>query len=215
MFIRHSLKGQSREKINSMSGIDRVDWRHRQFGVRAGVHGQYGADHCKAATVAKPFATTSPASATTSAVDGAGTMNEAIWYIVTGLMSIAALFAARHSWVVTLAIACPVAANFYVMRTHIELAVDHPARVIVPILSAVLGFSKLFAEASRGRRSSRPALLGLVVFVSGVLDVLALPASAKINEWIVSPLQYIACALLLGCSLLPEWRFRWFSSALA
>ncbi len=183
--------------------------------MRAGGHDQHGLDHCKAAAVANPFATTSPASATTSAVDGAVMMNEALLYIVTGLMSITALFAARHSWIVTLAIACPVMANFYVMHTHIELAVDHPARAIVPILSAILGFSKLFAEAYRGRRSSRPALLGLVVFVSGVLDVLALPASAAINEWIVSPLQYIACALLICCSLLPEWRFRWFSLALA
>lgn len=142
-------------------------------------------------------------------------MNDVLWHVVTGLMGLAAIFAARHSLVVALAIACPAMANFYVMRTNVDFAVDHPVRLIVPIVSAVIGFSKLFAEASKGRRSSRPALLGLVVFVSGALDVLALPASAAISEWIVSPLQYIACALLIGCSLLPEWRFRWFSSALA
>jgi hypothetical protein len=113
-----------------------------------------------------------------------------------------------------LAILWPFAANIYIVARGIDLAVEHPARVLVSAISAALGFAELYAESRDGNRFSRAAILGLLVFSSGVADIAALPTFAVLHEWALPPLQCLVCLALI---IISTWkgRFRWESSLLA
>jgi hypothetical protein len=142
-------------------------------------------------------------------------MNDFLWRLGAALLLPAAVVAVRHSKIVSLAIAWPLAANLYVALSGIELAIHHPARVLVPAISSALGFAELYAEARDGHRFSQPAVLGLLVFASGAADIAALPAFALLHEWAVPYVQIAVCAALIVISLWPKRRLPWVSSLVA
>ncbi|MBK9263070.1 MAG: hypothetical protein IPM54_25110 [Polyangiaceae bacterium] len=139
-------------------------------------------------------------------------MNAFLLRTAVALLLPAAILAARHSKIVALAIGWPLAANLYVSLSGVELAIEHPARVLVPAISSALGFAELYAEARDGHRFSQPAILGLLVFASGAADIAALPAFAVLNEWAVPYIQIVVCTALIIVSLWPRRRLPWISS---
>jgi hypothetical protein len=141
-------------------------------------------------------------------------MNDFLWRLSIILMLPAAVAVWRHSKLVALAIAWPLAANIYIVARSIDLSVEHPARVLVPAISAAMGFAELYSESAHGKRFSRAAILGLIVFSSGGADIGALPTFSVLHEWAVPPIQCLVCLALVFVS---TWkgRFRWESSLLA
>ena len=141
-------------------------------------------------------------------------MNELLWKAAAALLLPVVVIVWRHSKIVALACLVPLAANLYVLRSGIELATEHPARVLIPAVSMALGFAELYAEARDGHRWSRPALLGLLVFASGGGDIAALPTFRLLGEWAVPLLQIAVCVALIVVSVWPKGRFTWKSSLL-
>jgi len=141
-------------------------------------------------------------------------MNIHLWRTAIALLLPAAVLVWRHSKIVALAIAWPLVANLYIVARNIDLSVEHPARVLVSAISAALGFAELYAESAHGKPHSRAAILGLLVFSSGIGDIAALPTFAVLHEWAMPPLQILVCLALIFIS---TWkgRFRWESSLLA
>ncbi len=141
-------------------------------------------------------------------------MNPYLWRLAIVLLLPAGVKAWQHSKIVSLAILWPLVANLYVDMRGIELAVEHPARVLVSAISAAFGFAEMYAEARDGQRFSRAAILGLLVFSSGAADIAALPTFAMLHEWALPPLQILVCGAII---IVSTWkgRFRWESSSLA
>jgi len=137
-------------------------------------------------------------------------MADLIWRLSIALLIPAAVAAWRHSKIVSIAVTWPLLANLYVVVRALELPVEHPARVLVPAISAALGFAELYAEAREDRRFSRSAILGLLLFSSGGADIAALPTFALLHEWAVPSLQCLVC---LAICFIATWkgRFRWES----
>ena len=142
-------------------------------------------------------------------------MTDFLWRLSIALLLPAAVAAWRHSKLVSLAIIWPLIANAYVVARGIELATAHPSRILVSAISAALGFAELYAEARDGNRFSRPAILGVLVFSSGVADIAALPTFALLHEWALPPLQCLFCGVLIVVSTWKKGGFRWESSLLA
>jgi len=83
-------------------------------------------------------------------------MADLIWRLSIALLIPAAVAAWRHSKIVSIAVTWPLLANLYVVVRALELPVEHPARVLVPAISAALGFAELYAEARSIGFSVRP-----------------------------------------------------------
>ena len=152
-------------------------------------------------------ATAAPAASTAAGC----AVNEHLWRFAAALLLPVAVLVWRHSRIVAIATAWPLAANVWVMRASIELAVEHPARVLVPAISAMLGFAELYAEGREGRRFSRRGVLGALVFASGVADIGALPTFALVHEWTVPVVQTTVLFAMAATAAWPKERKLCFS----
>jgi hypothetical protein len=154
------------------------------------------------------------AAATTAATTAAHTMMyDLVTRIALAMVLPSAILSWRHSPIVSLAIAIPFFANIYVSATGIVLPVEHPARVIVPIASMVLAFAEGYAEGKHKQGLTRAALLGGLVFGSGLADIAALPMFALLHGWAVPSLQILVCLAIVAVCTIPRRRFPWMISS--
>lgn len=120
----------------------------------------------------------------------------------------------RHSKLVAFAIAIPFVVNIYVLRTGIDLPVEHPARVLTPAISAMLGFAEAYAEGRHGKTISRACLLGVLTFALGGADIAALPTFKLLHGWYPIWMSILVSLTMIAVSTVPERRFPWLISSL-
>lgn len=137
----------------------------------------------------------------------------AVWLrFALALFIPAAVLSWRHSKLVALAIAIPFVANVYVMCTGVVLSAEHPSRVLVPVVSAMLGFAEAYAEGRHEQRLSRACVLGLLVFALGGTDVLALPTFAVFDSWYPVWVTMLVCPVLIVVAAIPERKLPWLKN---
>lgn len=120
----------------------------------------------------------------------------------------------RHSKLVSAAIAVPLFANLYVVATGAVLSVEHPARVLIPAVSAALGFAEAYATGWNGKEISRPCLLGILTFAIGGADIAALPTFAVLHGWSVPWLSIIVCLAIIAVATTPKGKISWLISSI-
>ncbi|HMY19714.1 MAG TPA: hypothetical protein PKA58_25485 [Polyangium sp.] len=128
-------------------------------------------------------------------------MSALLLRVVVALLIPAMAFSWRHSRLVAAAIAVPFVANLVDAMLGPSLPPDHPARVLVPIMSALLGA----AAACRAQRSaSHEFVLGYITAGLGLANVVALPYFAACNHWFPVWLSAVSSLGFVWLSLLPE-----------
>jgi hypothetical protein len=154
------------------------------------------------------------ATATSTPTSGASTVTDFAIRLALALLIPAMGLSWRHSKLVALAIAIPFAANIYVMRTGIDLPVEHPARVLVPAISAMLGFAEAYAEGRHGKTISRACVLGILAFALGIADIAALPTFAVLRGWYPIWMSILVSITMIAVSTVPQRRFPWLISSM-
>lgn len=123
-------------------------------------------------------------------------MNPWLLRLAVALFLPAIAFSWRHSRLVAAALTVPFVANLVDMLGGPSLPPEHPARVLVPLISAALGFGAAWHADRDGWRAVSPAfVLGTLTAAIGILDVFAGPYFVARSEWF--PLWMNACMCLL------------------
>ena len=152
---------------------------------------------------------TAPASASAASSQRCGEyLNPWLVRIAVALFLPAIAFSWRHSRLVALAVAIPFVANVVEMSTGPSLPPDHPARVIVPLVSSALGFVAATREGRDGRRVSTAFALGAITAALGVTDIIAVFYFKVRSEWYPVWMNAAAC---LAFVLISKRRLSWLT----
>lgn len=137
-------------------------------------------------------------------------MTTLIERLTVALFLPAMAFSWRHSRLVTLAIAIPFVANVVELSAGPSLPLNHPARVAVPLASAMLGFAAAAREGRDGRRVSPPFALGAITAALGITDIIAVFYFAVRAAWYPLWMNALMCLVFV---LIAERKVPWLISS--
>lgn len=127
-------------------------------------------------------------------------MNDWRVRLALALLVPAMFYTWKTSRLVALAIAIPFVANVVELLGATSLSDEHPARVVVPLVSALLGFVAAMRDDVAEFPGTVPFQLGCVTAGLGIVDALAPKYFAISSAWYPVWMNAVACVAFIVIS---------------
>lgn len=98
--------------------------------------------------------------------------------------------------------------NALVGATHTRIAVDHPLRIVGPLVVMLVSFVEMQEEG----RLSRAYVTALCIFGLGGSAMIAPLLFSVFGQWAMPSITMLVCVAICAISLIPEGKVKWLQS---